>query len=141
MGFGRFIFKTVVPGGHLISTIKNVVDEGNIVDGVKKTYKQYVQEDIPGISHIYQSGKKDGKVEGYAEASDEYEKKLISQAELFLKQKQIFEQERDEYESLLDEYEKEIDRLEKVEKLSSDDTLYLQKLLSYDRKLRKLEWI
>ena len=42
MGFGRFIFKTVVPGGHLISTIKNVVDEGSIVDGVKKTYQGLV---------------------------------------------------------------------------------------------------
>lgn len=49
---------------------------------------------------------------GYEEASEEYEAKLRSQAEHFLRQRQIFEQERDEYEKLLDEYEEYITQLE-----------------------------
>ncbi|MBP7187625.1 MAG: hypothetical protein KBA55_12865 [Ruminococcus sp.] len=57
-------------------------------------------------------GKFEGMERGYEEASEEYEAKLKSQAEHFLRQKKIYEQERDEYERLLDEYEAYITTLE-----------------------------
>lgn len=42
----------------------------------------------------------EGKKQGYAEASDEYEKKLLDQAEEFIKQKKDFQKERDAYEAV-----------------------------------------
>ena len=66
----------------------------------------------------------EGKKQGYAEASDEYEKKLLTQAEEFIKQKKDFQMERDAYEALLDEYEIEIE--------------YLYQLMLKERELKKL---
>lgn len=57
-------------------------------------------------------GRFEGMERGYEEASEEYEAKLKSQAEHFLRQRKIYEQERDEYEQLLDEYEAYITALE-----------------------------
>ena len=108
------------------------------MEGYKKTIKEDVTEDNPIGKAIYSSGKYDGKKEGYAEASDEYENKLLMQAEEFLNQKKDFEKERDKYEALLDEYEAEIDILtEKVNKTEAEKE-YLQQLLLMDRKSRKM---
>jgi vacuolar-type H+-ATPase subunit I/STV1 len=137
MGFGRMIWRSTSIG-RAIDTVKNVVEEGSVIDGVKKTAKEDLCEDNPITSRIYQSGKYEGKKEGYAEASDEYEEKLLKQADEFLKQKYVYESERDEYEALLDEYEKEIDVLsEKVNRTQAENE-YLQQLLLRDRKLRKM---
>ena len=46
-------------------------------------------------------------------ASDEYEEKLLRQADEFLNQKEIYKNEIDDYEKLLDEYEVEIEALSK----------------------------
>ena len=112
--------------------------EGSVKDGIKRTIKEDFTEDNPIGKAIYQSGKYDGKVEGYEEASGEYEKKLLAQADEFLKQKKDFEKERDEYEALLDAYEQEIDELEnKVDRTQAENEL-LQQLLIRERGLMKL---
>lgn len=137
MGILRGLWRSTGIGG-IIDTVKNIVDEGDFVDGVKRTIKEDRTEDSLIGSAIYNSGKHDGKIEGYAEASDEYERKLIEQADKFLQQKKIFESERDEYEALLEAYEQEIDVLtEKVNRTESENE-YLQQLLLRDRKLRKI---
>ena len=100
--------------------------------------KQEITEDNPLTSPVYKYGKYDGKKEGYAEASDEYEKKLLEQADEFLKQKKDYEKERDEYETLLDAYEQEIEKLEnKVNRTQAENEL-LQQLLIRERGLMKL---
>ena len=76
--------------GRTIDTVRNIVEEGDFVDGVKRTIKEDWTEDNPLSSAIYNSGKYDGKIEGYAEASDEYEAKLLDQADKFLQQQKIF---------------------------------------------------
>lgn len=48
-------------------------------------------EDNPLGKMIYDSGRYDGKKEGYEEASAEYEHKLIEQADRFLTQTRVFE--------------------------------------------------
>ena len=58
-------------------------------------------------------GRFEGMKEGYAAASEEYERKLNNQAEEFLSQKKEFQKEREEYENLLEEYEKYIVELER----------------------------
>lgn len=137
MGVGRMFLRLTGIGGAII-TIKNILDEGSVVEGIKRTEKEYLYEDNPITSRVYQAGRSDGEVEGYKGASDEYESKLLKQADEFLIQKQIFESERDAYERLLDNYESEINALDaKIDK-SEADKEYLHQLLLRERELRKL---
>lgn len=138
MGVGRFIKHVLIPSTYSIDMIKNMVDEGSIKEGLKRTIKENYTEDNPLTSAIYKSGKYDGKTEGYAEASEEYEKKLLDQADEFLSQTKIYEEEREKYEMLLDDYEVEIEALfEKTNKTELENE-YLKQLLLRERKLRKM---
>lgn len=105
---------------------------------MKRTVKENYCEDNPMTSTIYQSGRHDGKKEGYADASYEYEKKLLAQADEFLHQTKIFEGEREVYEQLLDAYEIEIDTLSEKLNRTEAENEYLQQLLLRYRKLRKM---
>lgn len=60
MGLGRFLWRATGIG-HRIDTVKNIVEEGSIVEGVKKTIKEDFCEDNPVTAHIYNVGKFDGK--------------------------------------------------------------------------------
>ena len=138
MGLERFIKHLVVPGSYISDMINNIKEEYDFIDGVKRTIKEDLTEDNPFTSAIYKSGKYDGKKQGYAEASDEYEKKLLEQAYEFLKQTKIHEKERDAYEALLDAYDAEIDMLKEKGNKTETDKEYLQQLLLRDRNLRKM---
>ena len=89
MGLKRWIKHEVMPVTKYTDAIKNMIDEGSVVEGIKKSVKQNYCEDNPVTTPIYEAGKFDGKKEGYVEASNEYEKKLLEQADLFL-QKLLF---------------------------------------------------
>ena len=137
MGLKRMLWRNTGLG-MAIDTIKNIVEEDGVMEGVKRTAKDYVCEDNPITSSVYRSGKYDGKLEGYEEASGEYKEKLLKQADEFLKQKNIYESKRDAYEALLDAYEAEIDTLlERVNRTEAENE-YLQQLIIRDRKLRKM---
>lgn len=137
MGLERMLWRSTGLG-RTIDTVKNMVEEGSVIEGIKRTAKEDLCEDNPITSRVYQAGRYDGKVEGYEEASDEYEEKLLKQADEFLRQKKIYERERAAYEELLDEYEVEIDALsEKVNRTEAENE-YLQQLLLRDRKLRRM---
>lgn len=137
MGLLRGIWRSSLIG-RTIDTVRNVVEEGNVRDGLKRTFKEDITEDNPFTKAIYESGKYDGKEEGYIEASDEYEKKLLAQADEFLKQTKDFIREREEYEALLDAYEKEIDELERKVNRSQVENALLQQLLLKERSLKQL---
>lgn len=124
--------------GWSIDAIKNMVDNGDIVKGLKRTIKEDICEDNPITSTIYNIGKTDGRVEGYTEASAEYAKKLLKQGDEFIKQTKVFESQRDEYEKLLDEYDEEIERLELKLERSEAENEYLRQLLLRNRKLLKM---
>lgn len=137
MGVKRFLWRATCVG-RTIDTVRNIVEEGSIVDGYKKTLKEDICEDFPLTKAIYDVGTYDGAKTGYVQASAEYERKLLQQADKFLEQKKIYETERAKYEQLLDEYEAEIEKLEsKVEKTEVEKA-YLQELLLRERQLRKL---
>ena len=124
--------------GRTADTIKNIVDEGSLIEGLKRTVKEDYYEDNPITSYVYRSGKCDGKIEGYEKASAEYENKLLKQADEFLRQTKIFEDQKAAYEQLLDEYEQEIDQLnEKVDSTEAEKE-YLQQLLLREYRLRKM---
>lgn len=137
MGIGRMLWRSTSIG-RIMDTTKNIVDERNLVKGLKKTIKKDYCEDNPLTKVIYESGKYDGKIQGYEEVAEEYKNKLLKQADEFLKQTYIFESEKNAYEQLLDEYEKEIYKLyEKVNRTETENE-YLQQLLLRERRLRKI---
>ena len=138
MGFGEFLKKQLIPGYKQYTLIKDIKEQGGVIDGIKEYCRRNRQEDDPFTSRLYQEGKHDGKKEGYVTASEEYEKKLLAQADEFLKQKELFSQQRDEYEKLLSEYEAEIERLEQKQARTEAENQYLQDLLTRERRLKKL---
>lgn len=91
------------------------------------------------LKNLYDEGKDEGRHDGYVEASYEYEKKLLKQAEEFLNQKEIIASKRREYDLLLDEYETYINELEKKVEITEQQKDYLNQLLMIKRKLRKLK--
>ena len=136
MGIVRFLRRTS-PVARIIDTTKNIIEEGSIKDGLRRTVREDI-EDTPIVSNIYNMGKYEGKKQGYVDASKEYEEKLLSQAEHFINQKVLLVNEVYNYEKLLDEYEVEIERLEgKLNKTESENQ-YLSKLLSNERKLKQI---
>lgn len=98
---------------------------------------------IPGVKKALESFSEEeqlkGKKEGYIQASQEYEDKLLKQAEKFLEQTAIFQAQKEEYEELLDMYERYIEELEGKDYLSQEEVEYLKQLLLAERKLRKME--
>jgi len=127
--------KALIPGYGYVNVIKKISENG-LVDGVKEIIREDILEDTPGISHVYNVGKHEGKMEGYVEASHEYEGKLLKQAEVFLKQTNDFESEKQEYEQLINDYEKYIDEMSSRANLSSEENEYLQKMMIMERKLK-----
>ena len=138
MGFKRFLKKSLIPGYELKSIVENVVTFG-VVDGLKEEFKETYLEDMPGISHVYNAGKYDGKKEGYEKASNEYEKKLIKQADEFLKQENVFEIDRARYEQLIDDYEIYIEEMMKKSNMSNEEKDYMNQIMVIERKLKKLK--
>ena len=138
MGFKRFLKKSLIPGYELKSIVENVVTFG-VVDGLKEEFKETYLEDMPGISHVYNAGKHDGKKEGYEKASNEYEKKLIKQADEFLKQEKVFEIDRARYEQLIDDYEIYIEEMMKKSNMSNEEKDYMNQIMVIERKLKLLK--
>lgn len=69
--------------GMGIDVIKSIIDKGSVVEGVKHI-------DNPIISIINKAGKYDGNKEGFKEASNEYKKKLLQQADEFHEKRKKF---------------------------------------------------
>ncbi|HHD2751338.1 TPA: hypothetical protein ACOTG0_000077 [Clostridium perfringens] len=138
MGFKRFLKKSLIPGYELKSIVENVVTFG-VVDGLKEEFKETYLEDMPGISHVYNVGKYDGKKDGYEKASNEYEKKLIKQADEFLKQEKAFEIDRARYEELIDDYEIYIEEMMKKSNMSNEEKDYMNQIMFIERKLKQLK--
>lgn len=138
MGVGRFI-RRINPTVHTVETVQNIVKEKSVKKGLERTFREDFCEDNPLTRSVYDVGKLDGKEEGYVEASQEYESKLLGQAAEFLKQRELDEKQLEAYEQLLDGYESAISELEaKVERTEEENEL-LGQLLIQERQLRKLK--
>lgn len=137
MGILRGIWRSIAIG-RTVDLARNIAEEGSIKEGYKRTIKEDITEDNPLGKAIFHAGKFEGKEEGYAEASDAYEQKLLDMADQFLAQTKNVEKEREEYNQLMDEYEAEIERLEAKASLTETENDYLRNLLSRERNLRKL---
>lgn len=85
----------------------------------------------------FEKGKHMGKKEGYQQASYEYEKKLLKQAEEFLSQRKKFEEDKEGYEQLIDDYEKYIDEMMQKNNLSEQEKDYMNQIMIMERRLKK----
>lgn len=53
MGFGWFVKHVLLPLTMYVDTVKNMIDEDSVVEGYKKTVKEFYCEDMPVTIHIY----------------------------------------------------------------------------------------
>lgn len=53
MGLGRMLWRSTGIG-RTIDTVKNMVEEGSVIEGVKKTAKEDWCEDNPITSRVYE---------------------------------------------------------------------------------------
>ena len=89
---------------------------------------------------IEEKGRRKGKIEGYVEASNEYEKKLLDQAVEFLKQKGNYDGILKEKEELLDEYETYIEEMEaRIEALTAEQRRTLNQMKAMQSRLKNYE--
>ena len=113
--------------------VNSIVGNG-LVDGILIEGAEYFCEDKPVTSITYKIGNDDGNIkgkkEGYVQASSEYEKKLLKQAENFLKQKDTLVNSIEEREKLLDEYENYIKKQENRISELIEEQLQLLKVIS-----------
>jgi hypothetical protein len=108
MGFKRLIKKMAIglPGATILDAMDKRKNTGKpFTDCLKSSVKETITEDMPGTSHIYQSGKKDGRVQGTAEQAQCDERKFQQQHISHEEDRRKWKKQRSEYEKLLDEKE------------------------------------
>lgn len=88
---------------------------------------------------VFEKGRSLGKKEGYEQCSFEYEKKLLKQAEEFLKQIKVFESDKVRYEKLIDDYDRYIDEMMQKSNMSNQEKDYMNQIMVMERKLKKLQ--
>ena len=83
MGLKRLIRKGLLGGGgsliegYIRDAVKKKKESGRpFRDCLEESLKETVPEDLPGTSHIYQMGEKDGRARGTVEQADRDEEKI-----------------------------------------------------------------
>lgn len=81
MGFGRFLRKTLLSGnivtGHIVDAkLKKALTGRSFTECLKESVKETFTEDAPGLSHLYQAGKTEGRVQGTIEQAHRDERKM-----------------------------------------------------------------
>ena len=74
--FKKFIGGGIIQG-HIIDALQKKKETGkSFNDCLKQSVKETFTEDLPGTSHIYNMGKKDGRVQGIVEQTKRDERKM-----------------------------------------------------------------
>lgn len=144
MGIIKGIIKSIAPVGRFAVIIHDIIDERNVIKGIKRSIREEITEDNIITAPVYRWGKnegyREGERDGYIRCSREYEEKLRRQADLFLHASNKWKKEKAAYDALLDEYERTIAELEaRISATNSDE--YKQRLSNvknYQRKLAAL---
>lgn len=114
MGLKR-LFKKFVLGGNIINGhIYDAIDKKrktgrSFKDCLEESVKETFTEDMPGTSHIYQVGKKDGRVQGTVEQAKRDEKKMQKLHEKHEQDRQEWEKIDKEKDILIDDLSKDLD--------------------------------
>ena len=137
LGMKRMALRAFVPGYSTVRKI-GLMKKHGFRKGAEIEANE-LMNDIPGVSHIYREGQKqgryEGKKEGYVDASTVYEKKLREQAAQFLSEKSAFSETIDGYEALLDELQFYIKTLERKETLSKNEEADLDQAIKLQNSL------
>ena len=88
---------------------------------------------------VFEKGRISGKKEGYEQCSFEYEKKLLKQAEEFLKQIKVLESDKVRREKLIDDYDRYIDEMMQKNNVSEQEKDYMNQIMIMERRLKKLK--
>ena len=114
MGLKNLIKKGIFGGvsgmiqGHIFDALEKKKKTGkSFRDCLEKSVKETITEDMPGTSHVYKMGHKDGRVQGTAEQARRDEnkfRKLKSQHEQDRKNWKAIDKKKDE---LIDDLAKE----------------------------------
>ena len=82
MSIKRLVKKGILGGGgglitgHIFDAIQKKEETGKTFkECLEDSVKETISEDLPGTSHIYQVGKKDGRIQGTIEQAKRDEKK------------------------------------------------------------------
>ena len=141
MGFKRWLWRNTGVG-LIYDTVENMCEEKNILEGAKKTAKEYFSEDDPITSTLFKAGKKEGMLEGkmigYEEAAQMFSVKYDELLYLFHNDIEKFEQEREEYKQLMDLCEQEISDLQEKLDRTEEENSYLNQLVWRYEELKKL---
>ena len=137
MGLLRLLKRTS-PNVLFHDLVKTTIEEKSLLKAYKRIIVETCCEDNPITSAIYKAGKRSGFKEGYECASNEYQQKLLQQADEFLAQKKILKENEEKYNALLDECEKEIERLKNENSKTKQECEYLKLLLKKQKKLKKM---
>lgn len=112
----------ILSNGVAIPIHKAVLEEvkDKVKEGVKKA---------PILKQVYKMGECDGKKDGYTQASEKYEDKLIRQLQEFIKKENEYKVTSKEREDLLNEYEAYIEEKEAIIDQLTDEQLKLLEII------------
>lgn len=116
MGLKRLFKKSLIGGGNIVY--------GHVTDALvkkRKTGKSFreclgdsvsetIKEDLPGTSHIYQSGRKDGRIQGTAEQAQRDARKFEQLEHNHASDRKRWNAQKQQYEELLDDAEYELSK-------------------------------
>lgn len=115
MGLKRLIKKGLLGGaggmieGHIIDAIQKKKKTGkSFRECLNESVKETFTEDLPGTSHVYQMGKKDGRKQGTTEQAKRDEIKIQKIRKDHERDRQKWEQIDKEKDELIDEMEKNL---------------------------------
>ena len=95
--------------GHILDAIQKKKETGkSFRECLSESVKETFTEDMPGISHIYQMGKTDGRKLGTIEQAKRDEKKIQKMQEDHERDRQEWERIDKEKDELIDEKEKNL---------------------------------
>ena len=115
MGFKRLLKKGFLGGGggliqgHIIDALAKKKKTGkSFRECLEESVKETFTEDLPGTSHVYQMGKKDGREQGTVEQATRDEKKMQQLHEQHEQDREKWKKIDKEKDDLIDELGKNI---------------------------------
>lgn len=115
MGIKRLFKKCFFGGGsliqgHIIDALQKKKEIGkSFRDCLEQSVKETFTEDLPGTSHIYNIGRKDGRVQGTVEQAERDERKMKQMHEEHEKDRRHWQEIDHKKDELLDEMAKEFE--------------------------------
>ena len=117
MGLKRLIKKGFLGGGgsiiegHIFDAIQKKKKTGkSFKECLEESVKETFTEDLPGTSHIYQKGKKDGRVQGTTEQASRDEKKIQELHKQHERDREKWKKIDKEKDKLIEDLDKEVEK-------------------------------